>query len=125
MFDRAGSSGNPGREKRRFPRRSEGNGSAGRWVFLLWRGPKPRRLVRFRCHAISRARETGAAALHRTSGPPFMLSSFRKGGVIQFLMGGVIVAIIIAFMLDYRRSGMKRSFHSECAVEVGSTCVAP
>jgi len=54
-----------------------------------------------------------------------MLSSFRKGGVIQFLMGGVIVAIIIAFMLDYRRSGMKRSFQSECAVEVGRTCVAP
>jgi peptidyl-prolyl cis-trans isomerase D len=54
-----------------------------------------------------------------------MLSSFRKGGVIQFMMGGVIVAIIIAFMLDYRRSGMKRSFHSECAVEVGGTCVPP
>ena len=54
-----------------------------------------------------------------------MLSSFRKGGVIQFLMGGVIVAIIIAFMLDYRRSGMNRSFHSECAVEVGRTCVPP
>jgi peptidyl-prolyl cis-trans isomerase D len=54
-----------------------------------------------------------------------MLSSFRKGGVIQFLMGGVIVAIIIAFMLDYRRSGVKRSFQSECAVEVGRTCVPP
>jgi peptidyl-prolyl cis-trans isomerase D len=54
-----------------------------------------------------------------------MLSSFRKGGVIQFVMGGVIVAIIIAFMLDYRRSGMKRSFHSECAVEIGRTCVPP
>jgi peptidyl-prolyl cis-trans isomerase D len=54
-----------------------------------------------------------------------MLSTFRKGGVIQFLMGGVIVAIIIAFMLDYRRSGMNRSFHSECAVEVGGTCVPP
>jgi len=55
-----------------------------------------------------------------------MLSSFRKGGVMQFLMGGVILAIIVAFALDYRRSGMKRSFgHSECAAQVGRTCVAP
>lgn len=54
-----------------------------------------------------------------------MLSSFRKGGVVQFLMGGVIIAIIVAFALDYRRSGMKRSFQSECVVQVGRGCVAP
>lgn len=54
-----------------------------------------------------------------------MLSSFRKGGLIQFMMGGVIVAIIVAFMLDYRRTGMKKSLHTECAVQVGRSCVAP
>jgi len=54
-----------------------------------------------------------------------MLSSFRKGGLIQFMMGGVIIAIIVAFALDYRRSGMQKSFHTECAVQVGRSCVAP
>jgi len=54
-----------------------------------------------------------------------MLSSFRKGGIVQFLMGGVIIAIIVAFALDYRRSGLKRSFESECVVQVGRSCVAP
>ncbi|MEO8178579.1 MAG: SurA N-terminal domain-containing protein [Deltaproteobacteria bacterium] len=54
-----------------------------------------------------------------------MLSSFRKGGIVQFLMGGVIIAIIVAFALDYRRSGSKRSFESECVVQVGRSCVAP
>jgi parvulin-like peptidyl-prolyl isomerase len=54
-----------------------------------------------------------------------MLSSFRKGGIVQFLMGGVIIAIIVAFALDYRKTDVKRSFQSECVVQVGRTCVAP
>ncbi|MEY4544887.1 MAG: hypothetical protein RL685_1082 [Pseudomonadota bacterium] len=54
-----------------------------------------------------------------------MLSSFRKGGLVQFLMGGVIVAIILAFALDYKSSGRSTTFQSECAVKVGRDCVPP
>jgi peptidyl-prolyl cis-trans isomerase D len=54
-----------------------------------------------------------------------MLSSFRKGGLVQFLMGGVIVAIIVAFALDYQYRGVNTSLQGECAVEVGGRCVPP
>ncbi len=54
-----------------------------------------------------------------------MLSSFRKGGLVQFLMGGVIVAIIVAFALDYQYKGVNTSLQGECAVEVGGRCVPP
>lgn len=52
-----------------------------------------------------------------------MLNSFRKGGVIQFLMGGVILMIIAAFALDSR--GPNSSYEAECAAQVGDACVAP
>jgi peptidyl-prolyl cis-trans isomerase D len=53
-----------------------------------------------------------------------MLNTFRKGGVIQFVMGGVILLIIAAFALDVR--GPKTGgFDTECAVQVGKRCVAP
>ena len=53
-----------------------------------------------------------------------MLTTFRKGGVIQFVMGGVILLIIAAFALEVR--GPKTgSFDTECAVQVGKRCVAP
>jgi peptidyl-prolyl cis-trans isomerase D len=52
-----------------------------------------------------------------------MLNSFRKGGLIQFMMGGVIIMIIAAFALDSR--GPASSFEAECVVSVGERCVPP
>ena len=52
-----------------------------------------------------------------------MLNSFRKGGLIQFMMGGVVVMIIAAFALDSR--GPSTSFEAECVVSVGDRCVPP
>jgi peptidyl-prolyl cis-trans isomerase D len=54
-----------------------------------------------------------------------MLNTFRKGGLVQFVMGGIIVVIIVAFALDYRGRSSKTKFDKECAVEVGRSCVAP
>lgn len=54
-----------------------------------------------------------------------MLNTFRKGGVVQFVMGGVIFIIIAAFALDYRGRQHKTNFSKECVVDVGGTCVAP
>jgi peptidyl-prolyl cis-trans isomerase D len=53
-----------------------------------------------------------------------MLNSFRKGGVIQFVMGGVILLIIAAFALEVRGPKVG-SFDTECAARVGGRCVAP
>jgi peptidyl-prolyl cis-trans isomerase D len=50
-----------------------------------------------------------------------MLESFRRGGVVQFFLGGVIVLIIAAFALDFRQPNV--SLESECVVEVGHRCV--
>jgi parvulin-like peptidyl-prolyl isomerase len=52
-----------------------------------------------------------------------MLNSFRKGGLIQFMMGGVIIMIIAAFALDSR--GPSSTFETECVVSVGERCVPP
>jgi peptidyl-prolyl cis-trans isomerase D len=53
-----------------------------------------------------------------------MLNRFRQGGVIQFVMGGVIILIIAAFALEAR--GPKTAgFDTECVAQVGDTCVPP
>jgi len=54
-----------------------------------------------------------------------MLNTFRKGGVIQAVMGGVIMLIIAAFALEARGPKKTGSFDTECAVQVGSNCVNP
>jgi peptidyl-prolyl cis-trans isomerase D len=53
-----------------------------------------------------------------------MLNRFRQGGVIQFVMGGVIIMIIAAFALE-ARGPKKASFDMECVAQVGKTCIAP
>lgn len=53
-----------------------------------------------------------------------MLNTFRKGGVVQFFMGGVILLIIAAFALEVR-APKPGSFDTECAARVGDRCVAP
>lgn len=52
-----------------------------------------------------------------------MLNSFRRGGLIQFMMGGVVLMIIAAFALDSR--GPSTSYEAECVVQVGERCVHP
>lgn len=54
-----------------------------------------------------------------------MLNTFRKGGVIQVVMGGVIMMIIVAFALEARGPKKTGSFETECAVQVGKSCVNP
>jgi len=54
-----------------------------------------------------------------------MLNTFRQGGVIQIVMGGVIMMIIVAFALEARGPKKTGSFETECAVQVGSSCVNP
>jgi peptidyl-prolyl cis-trans isomerase D len=54
-----------------------------------------------------------------------MLNSFRKGGVIQFVMGGVIILIIAAFALGTKSPKTRSAFEAECVVRVGSSCVPP
>jgi peptidyl-prolyl cis-trans isomerase D len=54
-----------------------------------------------------------------------MLNSFRKGGVIQFLMGGVILLIVAAFALEVRGFKKIGKLDAECAVKVGASCVNP
>jgi peptidyl-prolyl cis-trans isomerase D len=52
-----------------------------------------------------------------------MLNSFRRGGLIQFMMGGVVLMIIAAFALDSR--GPSTNYEAECVVQVGKSCVPP
>jgi peptidyl-prolyl cis-trans isomerase D len=54
-----------------------------------------------------------------------MLNTFRRGGVIQVVMGGVILLIILAFALEVRGPKKLATFDTECAVQVGKSCVAP
>lgn len=54
-----------------------------------------------------------------------MLNTFRQGGVIQAVMGVVIMLIIVAFALEARGPKKTGSFDTECAVQVGSNCVNP
>jgi peptidyl-prolyl cis-trans isomerase D len=54
-----------------------------------------------------------------------MLNTFRKGGVIQAVMGGVILLIIAAFALEVRGPKKIANFDTECAARVGGRCVAP
>lgn len=52
-----------------------------------------------------------------------MLNSFRRGGLVQGLMGAVILIIIAAFALDFR--GRSSKFNKECVVSVDGECVPP
>jgi peptidyl-prolyl cis-trans isomerase D len=54
-----------------------------------------------------------------------MLNTFRKGGVIQMVMGVVILLIIAAFALEVRGPKKIGNFDKECAARVGGRCVAP
>jgi SurA N-terminal domain/PPIC-type PPIASE domain len=50
-----------------------------------------------------------------------MLKIFRQGGLIKSLMGGIVLALIVAFMFDYRTKDAAPT--NECVVEVDGTCV--
>lgn len=54
-----------------------------------------------------------------------MLSLFRRGGTGQVIVGAVVFAIIVVFVLEFRagRSGDTGSLSRECAVEVFDQCV--
>src|SRR5690606_23775235 len=54
-----------------------------------------------------------------------MLSFFRRGGVAQVLIAGIVFAIIIVFVLEFRAGrGPGASLTQECAVEVRGDCVS-
>jgi len=54
-----------------------------------------------------------------------MLSFFRKGGAAQLIVGGVVFAIIIVFVLEFRAGrGPAASLKQDCAVEVLDHCVS-
>lgn len=50
-----------------------------------------------------------------------MLETFRRGGIVQVFLGGVVLLIIAAFALDFRSPGT--GYEAECVVEVGDSCV--
>ncbi len=53
-----------------------------------------------------------------------MLSLFRKGGVAQLMMGGVVFAIIVVFVLEFRAGrGPAASLSKECVVSVYDACI--
>ncbi len=54
-----------------------------------------------------------------------MLRFFRSGGVAQIVIGGVVVAIILVFALEFRtgRGSPTGSLQRECAVEFDGYCV--
>lgn len=55
-----------------------------------------------------------------------MLRFFRGGGVGQLVVGGVVSAIIVAFVVEFRAGrGPTAKLKRECAVRVGSNCVDP
>jgi len=54
-----------------------------------------------------------------------MLNTFRQGGFIQAVMGGVILLIIVAFALEARGPKKLGKIEMECAVQVGDRCVNP
>ena len=54
-----------------------------------------------------------------------MLSFFRKGGAAQLIVGGVVFAIIIVFVLEFRAGrGPAGSLKQNCAVQVLDHCVS-
>lgn len=53
-----------------------------------------------------------------------MLRFFRGGGVGQLVVGGVVSAIIVAFVVEFRAGrGPTAKLKRECAVRLGSACV--
>ena len=57
-----------------------------------------------------------------------MLSLFRRGGVAQILVGGIVVAIIVVFVLEFRAGGKSQGgggFTQECAIQVYGRCTTP
>ena len=54
-----------------------------------------------------------------------MLSFFRKGGAAQLIVGGVVFAIIIVFVLEFRAGrGPAASLKQNCGVEVQDRCIS-
>jgi peptidyl-prolyl cis-trans isomerase D len=55
-----------------------------------------------------------------------MLRFFRSGGVAQILVGGIVVAIILVFALEFRAGrGPTANLEEDCAVEYDGFCVEP
>lgn len=54
-----------------------------------------------------------------------MLRFFRGGGVAQIIVGGIVCAIIVVFVLEFRagRGGVTTKLQRECAVEFDGHCV--
>lgn len=52
-----------------------------------------------------------------------MLSTLRRGGLVQGLMGGVVLVIIASFAFEYK--GRAAHFDNECAAEILGRCVPP
>lgn len=53
-----------------------------------------------------------------------MLSLFRKGGVAQLVMGAVVFAIIVVFVLEFRAGrGPSASLSQDCAISVYDSCL--
>ncbi len=53
-----------------------------------------------------------------------MLSFFRKGGAAQLIVGGVVFAIIIVFVLEFRAGrGPAASLKQDCGIEVNDHCI--
>lgn len=54
-----------------------------------------------------------------------MLRYFRKGGTAQFIVGAVVFAVIIVFILEFRAGrGPAASFSEQCALRVYDRCVS-
>ena len=55
-----------------------------------------------------------------------MLSFFRRGGAGQIIVGAIVFAIILVFVLEFRagRGGQGASLTNECAIEVVGRCVS-
>src|SRR5215471_18147472 len=56
-----------------------------------------------------------------------MLNALRQGGTGQLLMGTIVMAIIVVFILEFRSTARMEhgSIRRECAAKVGRECVTP
>jgi hypothetical protein len=53
------------------------------------------------------------------------MRALRQSGLGQIFFGGIVVSIILAFVLQARTGGPSTTLESECAVNVGKTCIDP
>lgn len=55
-----------------------------------------------------------------------MLSFFRRGGIAQVIVAGIVFAIIVVFVLEFRAGrGATGPLQAECAVEYAGYCASP